>query len=72
MTKPQQPELGRSDRTPLNQGAEVDTGDNSDPGESGHQGRIPEDNRPGHHPEREQDKPVQLGGAGHGTNKKKD
>ena len=59
MGKPQQPELGRSGHTPVVEGQhakEVIQGEEQ-PGDGGPTGPVPEDNRPGHHPEEEQDKP---------------
>jgi hypothetical protein len=60
MTKPQQPELRRSGRGSTDEDsattkAQVDRRAPVD--EPGPTGRIPEDNRPGHHPEHEQDQP---------------
>jgi len=57
MTKPQQPELGRSRLGSTDaDGAEIRAGDEPLP-EGGATGPVPEENRPGHHPEHEQDKP---------------
>ena len=57
MDTPQQPELHRSGRSAADPDAAKATA-SSDPGsESGSTGRVPEDNRPGHHPDREQDRP---------------
>jgi hypothetical protein len=59
MGKPQQPELGRSGHTPVTEGQharEVIEGQQS-PGDEGSVGSVPEDNRPGHHPQAEQDQP---------------
>ena len=59
MGKPQQPELGRSGHTPVIEGQhakEVIQGQGQ-PGEEGATGPVPEANRPGHHPESEQDRP---------------
>jgi hypothetical protein len=65
MPNPQDPGLRRSEKDAAVQDAWVSgTGGPSD--EGGPTGPVPEANRPGHHPEREQDKPVELGGAGHG------
>jgi hypothetical protein len=65
MPNPQDPGLRRSEKDAAVQDAWVNdaTGGQA---ESGATGPVPEDNRPGHHPDREQDKPTQLGGAGHG------
>lgn len=65
MPNPQQPGVRRSEQNAAVQdawAAEVD----ERPAESGATGPVPEGNQPGHHPEREQDKPIELGGAGHG------
>jgi hypothetical protein len=59
MGKPQQPELGRSGHTPVTEGQhakEVIQGEGQ-PEEEGATGPVPEANRPGYHPETEQDKP---------------
>ena len=57
MTKPQQPELRRSER-----GATDDDSAKSRAGKVSGKGAglgpVPEENQPGHHPEHEQDKPV--------------
>lgn len=59
MAKPQSPELRRSGNIasfdPDNVAARVKASDR--PRSSGPTGPVPEDNRPGHHPEREQSKP---------------
>lgn len=60
MPTPQQPEIARSGRSDVT--AEVAAKTNADvphqvPVEPGPAGPIPEDNLPGHHPEKEQDKP---------------
>jgi len=59
MAKPQQPELRRSGTVPAldPDAAESDLQAHRRPGDSGTGGPIPEDQRPGHHPEQEQDKP---------------
>jgi len=59
MSKPQQPELGRSGHSPVTEGqhAEELVDAHGQPSEKGQVGRVPEENRPGHHPEREQDRP---------------
>jgi hypothetical protein len=59
MAKPQQAELRRSGKVPaLDPDASVAKLSAQDtPGTSGSEGAIPEDQRPGHHPEHEQDKP---------------
>ncbi len=59
MGKPQQPELGRSGHTPVTEGQharEVIQGQEG-PEDEGSAGPVPEDNRPGHHPQSEQDQP---------------
>ncbi len=59
MGKPQQPELGRSGHTPVTEGQhakEVLQGEGQ-PAAEASPGPVPEDNQPGHHPEKEQDKP---------------
>ena len=59
MSKPQQPELHRSGKgatDPASAKAAAEVG--GSPGAGGAAGPIPEDNVPGHHPEKEQDKPV--------------
>jgi hypothetical protein len=63
MTSPQQPELRRSGLGSTDQdAAELRATDhpNPDAGAEG-LGPIPEANRPGHHPEQEQDKPTDKG-----------
>ena len=58
MAKPQQPELHRSGKgatDPASAKAAAEVGGAG--GATGPTGPIPEDNVPGHHPEREQDKP---------------
>ena len=59
MSKPQQPELARSGRGAVDPGAvkEQLTAPTTGGGENGDLGPIPEDQRPGHHPGVEQDKP---------------
>jgi hypothetical protein len=59
MGRPQQPELGRSGHTPAVEGQharEVIEGQGQ-PADEGSAGPVPEANRPGHHPETEQDQP---------------
>ena len=64
MTKPQQPELRRSDRGQTDQREwarhEEARGRRR---ETGRSGPVPEENRPGHHPDDEQDKPEAPRGA---------
>lgn len=59
MAKPQQAELRRSGKVPaLDPDASVSKLSAQDaPTSSGSDGSIPEDQRPGHHPDQEQDKP---------------
>lgn len=57
MTKPQQPELARSGRGEVDPAAAKTRHADGPPPVSGNPGPVPEHNRPGHHPEREQDKP---------------
>lgn len=59
MAKPQQAELRRSGKVPaLDPDASVAKLSAQDvPSTSGHDGTIPVDQRPGHHPDQEQDKP---------------
>jgi hypothetical protein len=59
MGKPQQPELGRRGHTPVTEGQharEVIQGQGQSEAEES-PAQVPEANRPGHHPETEQDKP---------------
>ena len=56
MTKPQQPEIRRSERGATDDDSAKIKADEAK-SEGGHQGWVPPDNRPGHHPEQEQDKP---------------
>jgi hypothetical protein len=58
MPKPQQPELRRSDYgATSDDSAKIKATVEGNPAAKGPGGRVPEDNRPGHHPEHEQDKP---------------
>lgn len=66
MPNPQQPGLRRSGLTDTTQDAWDSKATSEPPAESGNAGPVPEENRPGHHPEAEQDRPPELGGAGHG------
>lgn len=62
MTKPQQPELRRNSLNPTDQdSAEIKAGQSPD--EGGTPGGVPEVNRPGHRPDKDQDKPAEVGGA---------
>jgi hypothetical protein len=59
MSNPQQPEIGRSRKTPA-QNPDAAAGvieGQKQPGTGGPEGPVPEDNQPGHHPAEEQDKP---------------
>jgi hypothetical protein len=64
-SRPQQPELARSGRTPVDPDHAPDLAERPT-GEDGADRLVPPENRPGHHPDREQDVPEALGGAGHG------
>jgi hypothetical protein len=59
MARPQSPELRRSGTTPVfepdNIASRLEA--RKQPGSSGSAGPVPEENQPGHHPERDQDKP---------------
>lgn len=58
MDRPQQPELYRSGRTVLEpDSVESDLAAHRRPDRRGREGRVPPDNRPGHHPQHEQDQP---------------
>ncbi|MPZ73872.1 MAG: hypothetical protein GEU74_11675 [Nitriliruptorales bacterium] len=57
MTKPQQPELRRSGKGATDQDSAKLHADEDVEAQHGRT-RIPEDNRSGHRPEQEQDKPV--------------
>jgi hypothetical protein len=55
---PQQPEIGRSGRTFLDPDHAEDVLDAEErPSVSGDTGTVPPDNRPGHHPAHDQDRP---------------
>lgn len=54
MTRPQQPELARSDRTDVDPDHVRTTGQ---PPTGGKTGPVPDENQPGHRPDEEQDKP---------------
>lgn len=56
MAKPQQPEIRRSGRTDLDPDSVQGNRGPSD--EKGNTGKVPPENQPGHHPEKEQDKPT--------------
>ncbi len=55
MPKPQEPEIRRSGRTPLD--PDSVEGRRGPTDEEGHTGPVPDENEPGHHPDHEQDKP---------------
>jgi hypothetical protein len=55
--QPQQPELRRAGLGSTSQdGVELRAGDQVEPADD-HAGPVPKENRPGHRPEKEQDKP---------------
>jgi hypothetical protein len=56
MSTPQQPELRRSGKGATDASSAQANIDNP-PGDEGRTGPVPPENQPGHHPEREQDKP---------------
>jgi hypothetical protein len=56
MSKPQQPELGRSERGATDSGSAKAKADHTLGGDEA-KDWVPPDNRPGHHPEHDQDKP---------------
>ena len=65
MTKPQQPELRRTGLGDTDQDAkELRAQDDRGVTTGGETGRVPPDNRPGHHPPVEQDKPRGAPGQG--------
>ena len=57
MTKPQQPEIARTRLGEVDESAAKARHADGPMSESGNAGPVPEANRPGHHPEQEQDKP---------------
>jgi hypothetical protein len=59
MSKPQQPELRRSGFVPAldPDATESELAAHERPGTKGRTGPVPEEQRPGHHPDEEQDKP---------------
>jgi len=59
MSTPQQPELARNKRSPVAAESAKSRAATSLPSNEGSPAPVPEDNRPGHHPEREQDNPTQ-------------
>jgi hypothetical protein len=59
MSQPQQREIARSERGEVDpQGRRVAREAEKKGGEGGKQGKVPPENQPGHHPDREQDKPA--------------
>ena len=56
MSTPQQPELARSRRSAVDPSSAKATAGET-PNATPEAGAVPEDNRPGHHPDREQDQP---------------
>ncbi len=59
MSKPQQPEIARTRRSPTDQNSfELKASESAPPTQDGSFGKVPPENRRGHHPEREQDKPA--------------
>lgn len=61
MGTPQQPEIRRSGRGRVDEEARYqDTELERPKGGKGRRGPVPPENEPGHHPEREQDKPAGL------------
>jgi hypothetical protein len=66
MGVPQQPELRRSRRSPVDPESFEEHQLHEHPGADPASGPVPPANRPGRHPAKEQDKPRELGGAGHG------
>jgi hypothetical protein len=57
MSTPQQPELRRSGRGQTDPASAKADATTEAPSDEGPTGSIPEANRPGHHPEHEQDRP---------------
>ena len=57
MAKPQQPELRRSSHTFVDTERHAKETVGPPPADDGSRGPVPEAGRPGHHPERDQDKP---------------
>jgi hypothetical protein len=58
MAKAQQPELHRSGTSPTDPASAKSHAETAPPATEAGTGPVPEDNRPGHHPEQEQDKPI--------------
>lgn len=57
MTRPQQPELARNRKGATDQNAFEANAEPTNPMQPEPFGKVPEENRPGHRPEQEQDKP---------------
>jgi hypothetical protein len=57
MSRPQQPELERSGHTPVDEARHSKEVAGAPPPGGGKAGPVPPANRPGHHPEAEQDQP---------------
>ena len=57
MSNPQQPELRRSGKGAPDEGSAKAHVEKPQPTDASGGGHVPEENRPGHHPEKEQDKP---------------
>ena len=58
MANPQQPEIARSRKTSAgDEDAAAAKAASQEPPSKGNTGPVPPDNRPGHHPDVEQDKP---------------
>jgi hypothetical protein len=55
--KPQQPELRRSEPGRVDREHWKRRQEPEEPRDQGEEGPVPEENRPGHHPPKEQDKP---------------
>jgi hypothetical protein len=60
VAKPQQPELHRSSLTPADPASAKSQAASTPPGGQESIGPVPEDNIPGHHPDEEQDKPIEA------------
>lgn len=59
MTKPQSPELRRTGLGSTDQDAAEIRAESDPLPQKGETGPVPDENRPGHHPEHEQDKPTE-------------
>ncbi|MDQ4149332.1 MAG: hypothetical protein M3164_04985 [Actinomycetota bacterium] len=58
MSRPQQPELARSGKGSTDQDSAKIKAESEVRADQQSFGKVPEDNQPGHHPEKEQDKPL--------------